>query len=173
MMKTAASKWVLAAVLMAAPISPAPTLAQTAATSAPLRFETQHSGTFGGKTIRYKAVVEQTPILGADGQAIAQIVATSYIRTDTPKGTVRPVVFVFNGGPGSASVWLHMGIMGPKRVAFTDDVKPETTPPFKITDNPDSPLDVADIVLFDPPGTGYSQVVAGKDPKPSASSRTP
>ncbi len=162
-MKFAAFKWALAAVLMAAPISPAPALAQTAATSAPMRFETQHTGTFGGKSIRYKAVVEQTPIMGADGQAIAQIVATSYIRTDAPKGTVRPVIFVFNGGPGSASVWLHMGIMGPKRVAFTDDVKPETTPPFKITDNPDSPLDVADIVLFDPPGTGYSQVMPGKE----------
>jgi carboxypeptidase C (cathepsin A) len=143
--------------------APAKAPETTAPAMVPLSFETDHTGTFGGTTLRYKAIVAKTFITDAGGNRIASVVSTSYVRTDVPKGSVRPVLFVFNGGPGSSSVWLHMGLVGPKRVAFGDDIKPETTPPFKITDNTESPLDVADIVLFDPPGTGYSEIVAGKE----------
>ncbi|MDV6332945.1 S10 family serine carboxypeptidase-like protein [Asticcacaulis sp. 201] len=128
-----------------------------------MHVESDHAGTFGGKSIRYKAVVDESSVTDPGGNTIATIVSTSYIRTDAPKDSTRPVLFVFNGGPGSSSVWLHMGLVGPKRIAFKDDVKPETTPPFRLTDNTESPLDVADIVLIDPPGTGYSTVVPGHE----------
>jgi carboxypeptidase C (cathepsin A) len=128
-----------------------------------MHVETDHQGAFGGKTIRYKAIVDETPVKDAGGNTVATIVSTSYIRSDVPKGSNRPVLFAFNGGPGSASIWLHMGLLGPKRVAFKDDTKPETTAPFQLVDNSESPMDVADIVIIDPPGTGYSQVVAGHE----------
>jgi carboxypeptidase C (cathepsin A) len=72
---------------------------------------------------------------------------------------------VFNGGPGSSSVWLHMGFVGPRRVEFADDVKPETVPPYKMADNAESPLDVTDIVLIDPPGTGFSRILPDGKPE--------
>ncbi|MGH8495163.1 MAG: S10 family peptidase [Gammaproteobacteria bacterium] len=138
--------------------------AAAAAQKSPLRFESDHEGRFGGTKIRYKATVEETFLEDAGGQAIASIVSISYVRTDVPEGEVRPVIFVFNGGPGSASLWLHMGFVGPRRIDFTNDVAPETTPPFRLTDNAESPLDVADIVLYDPPGTGFSRILAaGKE----------
>lgn len=131
----------------------------------PRRFETNHQGTFGGQQLRYKAVVAENFITDSSGKRTASIFTTSYIRTDIPKGAVRPVIFVFNGGPGSSSIWLHMGFVGPRRVDFADVVKPETVPPFHIADNEDSPLDVADIVLIDPAGTGFSHVLPDGKPE--------
>jgi hypothetical protein len=71
----------------------------------------------------------------------------------------RPVLFAFNGGPGSSTAWTHLGWLGPYRVADGDTRSPRPVPPFDMTDNPDAPLDVADIVLIDPPGTGWSRVL--------------
>ncbi len=123
------------------------------------RFETTHEGVFGGQRLSYKAVVAEHFIIDPSGARTASIFTTSFIRTDISKNDIRPVIFAFNGGPGSASLWLEMGLVGPRRIDFADAVKPETTPPFHIVDNPDSPLDVADIVLIDPPGTGFSRVL--------------
>ena len=128
-------------------------------------FETTHQGVFGGQQVHYKAVVAENFITNSSGKRTASIFTTSYIRTDVPKGTVRPVIFVFNGGPGSSSIWLHMGFVGPRRVDFADVLKPETVPPFHIVDNEDSPLDVADIVLIDPPGTGFSRILPDGKPE--------
>ncbi len=126
-------------------------------------FETSHAGVFGGQHVAYKAVVDEDFITDAAGQRTASVFTTSYIRTDMAKDVRRPVIFAFNGGPGSASLWLEMGFLGPRRVRGMGPVKTRTIPPFEITDNPDSPLDVADIVLIDPPGTGFSRVLpAGK-----------
>ncbi|EGY00013.1 peptidase S10, serine carboxypeptidase [Nitrospirillum viridazoti Y2] len=136
-----------------------------ASVPSPRVFSSEHSGTFNGRKLRYTATVAETILTDPAGQRTASVFTTSYIRTDVPKGTVRPVVFVFNGGPGSASLWLHMGFVGPKRVDFADPVHPPTTPPFHTVDNPDSPLDVADIVLIDPPGTGYSRILPGGKPE--------
>ncbi|MDG3439292.1 S10 family peptidase [Nitrospirillum amazonense] len=136
-----------------------------AAIPAPRVFTSEHSGTFNGQKLRYTATVAETILTNPAGQKTASVFTTSYIRTDVPKGSVRPVVFVFNGGPGSASLWLHMGFVGPKRVDFADPVHPPTTPPFHTVDNPDSPLDVADIVLIDPPGTGYSRILPDGKPE--------
>ena len=127
--------------------------------SAPRRFTTDGRQTIGGVQVRYTAIVAETFLTDPEGKRTASLVSTSYIRNRLPADVARPVVFVFNGGPGSSSLWLHMGLVGPRRVAFGDDVHPETTPPFRIADNADSILDVADVVLFDPPGTGFSRVL--------------
>jgi carboxypeptidase C (cathepsin A) len=129
------------------------------------RFESNHKGVFGGHKLRYKAIVAEYFIKDAAENSTASLIATSYLRTDISKGTVRPVLFVFNGGPGSASLWLHVGLAGPRRIDFKDAVKPETTPPFRLVDNEESPLDVADVVLFDPPGTGFSRILPGGKPE--------
>ena len=129
------------------------------------RFETNHQGVFGGERVRYKATVAESFLRDGEGRPAASLISISYIRTNAPKNRVRPVVFVFNGGPGSSSVWTHMGLVGPRRVFFGDEVNPETTPPFRIADNPDSILDVADVVLFDPPGTGFSRVLPDGKPE--------
>ncbi|WP_044560004.1 S10 family peptidase [Azospirillum sp. B4] len=136
-----------------------------ASAPAPRVFTTEHSGTFNGQKLRYRATVAENFLTNAAGKRTASVFTTSYVRTDVPKGAVRPVVFVFNGGPGSSSLWLHMGFVGPRRVDFADPVHPPTTPPFRTVDNPDSPLDVADIVLIDPPATGYSRILPDGKPE--------
>lgn len=78
----------------------------------------------------------------------AAIVTTSYIKE--PRDPSRPVTFLFNGGPGSGTVWLMMGAFGPKRVAIPSDARDDGAPPYPIVDNPDSLLDVTDIVFIDP-----------------------
>lgn len=130
----------------------------------PRRFVSRHQGSFGGQRIQYVATVEESFLHDEAGRRTASLFSTSYVRTDVPRGTARPVVFAFNGGPGSASIWLHMGALGPRRVLYDDPVGPEevhprTVAPFRVGDNPDSVLDVADVVLFDPPGTGYSRII--------------
>jgi carboxypeptidase C (cathepsin A) len=131
----------------------------------PRRFETDHQAVLGGARVRYKAIVAESFLENAQGQRAASLISISYIRSNAPRGSNRPVVFVFNGGPGSSSVWTHMGLVGPRRVHFGDEVNPQTTPPFQIADNPDSILDVADVVLFDPPGTGFSRVLPDGKPE--------
>lgn len=142
-----------------------------AADLAPVGFESvsRHHVDIGGKRIAYTASVRETFIVDAQGERTASLVSTSYIRTDGKDNAARPVLFVFNGGPGSASLWLHLGFVGPRRLAIEGpsgplEIDPRTTPPFHLVDNVDSPLDVADIVLFDPPGTGFSRILkAGTD----------
>lgn len=127
------------------------------------RFESSGQAQIGGERVRYRALVEETYLTNNVGERSASLVSTTYLREDVPKGAVRPVVFVFNGGPGSAGLWLQMGLAGPRRVDFEDAVNPPTVPPYRVVDNAESLLDVADVVIFDPPGTGFSRVLeAGK-----------
>lgn len=122
---------------------------------------TSHVGTFGGRTVRYDAVVEPFVTSDLSGKPVAKLVAASYIAKAGDRR--RPVLFVFNGGPIIAAMPLHMGMFGPKRIAAPDDI---TTDPasFTVVDNAYSPLDVADVVVFDPAGTGYSRVLPGVAP---------
>ena len=76
----------------------------------------------------------------------------------------RPITFTFNGGPGSASVWLHMGAFGPRRVVLADEGW-APPPPYQLVDNDESLLDVTDLVFIDPVSTGYSRAVPGEDAK--------
>ncbi|MFM7404928.1 MAG: S10 family peptidase [Erythrobacter sp.] len=119
--------------------------------------------TLGGQRISYKATIADTILANDEGKAEAVIVTTSYVKT--PADPTRPVFFIYNGGPGSGSVWLQMGAFGPKRVAIPSDAKDDGAPPYPLLDNPDSLLDVADLVFIDPPGTGFSYLMPGTDAK--------
>ncbi|KFZ38772.1 peptidase S10 [Shewanella mangrovi] len=121
-------------------------------------FATQHKGKFHGETINYTATVSNMHLTNDKGEVIGDAVTTAYV-ADSSKN--RPVTFVFNGGPGSASIWLHMGLFGPKIVQVPSDAKDAGNAPFKLIDNPLSPLDKTDLVFIDPIGTGFSQL-AGK-----------
>ena len=129
----------------------------------PLSASRQFTGVFGGQRIAYTATVEEQVLKDDKGQPKAAIVTTSYIAN--PRDPARPVTFLFNGGPGSASLWLQMGAFGPKRVAIPSDARDDGAPPYPILDNPDALLDVTDLVFIDPVGTGFSHVIGDTDPK--------
>ncbi|MBV9932351.1 MAG: peptidase S10 [Alphaproteobacteria bacterium] len=125
---------------------------------------TRHVGTFGGQRVAYTATASETHLKAEDGTPKAAIFSVSYVRE--PRDPSRPVVFLYNGGPGSGSVWLQMGAFGPKRVAIPSDARDDGAPPYPLLDNPDCLLDVADIVFVDPVGTGFSHTLGkteGKD----------
>ena len=121
------------------------------------------AGTFGGQRVAYRATIADTILSSDDGKPEAVIVTTSYVKT--PMDPAWPMFFIYNGGPGSGSVWLQMGAFGPKRVAIPGDARDDGAPPYPLLDNPDSLLDVADLVFIDPPGTGFSYLTQGTDPK--------
>jgi len=127
--------------------------------------ETGGQAQVNGKRLRYRAEVHETFITDDKGQRTASLVSTSYFAQAGSGKSQRPVVFVFNGGPGSAGLWLQMGLVGPRRVDFDDAINPPTVPPYRLTDNADSILDVADVVIFDPPGTGFSRIIEPGQPK--------
>ncbi len=121
------------------------------------------SGTFGGQRIEYRATMRENVLESDDRKPEAVIVTTSYVKQ--PRDASRPVFFLFNGGPGSGSVWLQMGAFGPKRVDIPSDARDDGAPPYPLLDNPDSLLDVADLVFIDPPGTGFSYLTDGTEPE--------
>jgi len=131
---------------------------------APLVSVTRHSGSFGGQTIRYVATTGETYLKDAAGEPTAAIFSTSYVK-EGPRDPNRPITFLFNGGPGSGSVWLHMGAFGPKRVVVPSDARDDGTPPFPIVDNVHSLLDVTDLVFIDPVGTGFSKALGKTEAK--------
>lgn len=115
-----------------------------------------HTITLRGRTFDYTTTVGRMPIADAKGETIGRIFFTSYRLKNVPPGTKRPVTFVFNGGPGSASLWMHLGFVGPKRVRLlSDGMMPP--PPYELTPNDDSLLPETDLVLIDPVGTGFSR----------------
>ncbi|MCO4820543.1 MAG: peptidase S10 [Flavobacteriaceae bacterium] len=122
-------------------------------------FVTQHKGVFGNKTISYTAVAKETYLKNNDGEPVASLWSVAYIQDDVQSSN-RPVTFVFNGGPGSASVWLHMGLFGPQLVKVDSDAKSDDgAAPFKLETNTNGLLDLTDFVFIDPIGTGYSRVI--------------
>ena len=125
----------------------------------PRIFETQGRVTAGGKVVRYHAIAGETFILDDKNEPVASIFSTSYIADGYADPRARPVAFIFNGGPGSASLWLHMGMFGPKRVRLPETPGDDGAAPFEITPNPQTILDVADMVFIDPVGTGWSKTL--------------
>lgn len=113
---------------------------------------TKHSIQVGGQTINYTATVGMMPIKNREGEVEARMFFTSYV-VDGPR---RPLTFSFNGGPGSASVWLHLGAIGPKRVKMNADGS-MPAPPYQLVDNEGTWLTKSDLVFIDPVGTGYSR----------------
>ena len=125
----------------------------------PRRFESRHSGSFGGRKVAYRAVASETYLRDEAGEPRASIFSTAYLAEDMKDPAERPVTFVFNGGPGSSSMWLHLGLFGPKRVVVPSDARSAGAPPFPVVDNEHAPLDLTDVVIVDPVGTGYSRPV--------------
>ena len=121
---------------------------------------TKHSVTIGGKVINYTATAGALLLLNEKEDTVALYGYTAYVKDGEADATKRPVTFSYNGGPGSSSMWLHLGIMGPRRVVV-DDPEINMPPPYKMEDNNNSILDVSDIVMIDPVGTGLSRA-AGK-----------
>lgn len=126
------------------------------------RWESSHSIVIGKETVEYDAVVASTTLTNDDGEDAAELFYTAYFRTNGAPSGERPLIFSYNGGPGSASFWLHMGIMGPRRVV-TPEVGPQGAPPYPLEDNEFTLLDMADIVMVDPIGTGFSHPLEGTD----------
>lgn len=149
---------------ISAPVDSKAELPPTASEPVPYRSVTHHTFTANGQTVAYTAIAGETWLRDMNGAATASVFSFTYLRTDVQDAD-RPVVFVFNGGPGSASLWIHMGAIGPRRVVLDADVNPSNVPPFGLEDNPNSILDVADLVFIDPVGTGFSIPLNGTDPK--------
>ena len=125
-------------------------------------FETQHRATFNGRTLAYRARAGETYLRDGAGEATASIFSFDYI-VDSDKP--RPVTFVWNGGPGSASLWLHMGSLVPKRVVVPSDAEHAGPPPYPVIDAPETILDVTDLVFVDPVGTGFSRALGEHEGK--------
>jgi len=117
---------------------------------------TDHTIRIGGETIAYKATAGTILLKNDKDEPTALIYSTAYTKSDVKGLNRRPVAFIYNGGPGSSSAWLHMGAWGPKRV-ITPDAQPSPPAPYTISDNAYSLLDVADLVFVDPVGTGFSR----------------
>jgi len=119
--------------------------------------KTKHAITIAGKVINYTATTGYMHMKADTGKVLAKIFFTYYSKDDED-GAKRPVTFTFNGGPGSASLWLHMGGVGPKRVVLKDDGT-ATAAPYSYVPNEFSWLDKTDLVFIDPVSTGYSRAV--------------
>jgi carboxypeptidase C (cathepsin A) len=163
-MRPARSSALLLLALLASPSAVVRAAEDDAATTAPpevpppASFVTEHSGVFGERTVRYRAVAGETHLTDEAGEPVAALFSVAYVEADA--GAERPVTFVFNGGPGSASVWLHMGMFGPERVRVASDAdEDDGAAPWVLEPNPATLLDVTDLVFVDPIGTGFSRVV--------------
>ncbi|MBX3291255.1 MAG: peptidase S10 [Acidobacteria bacterium] len=118
---------------------------------------TKHSARVGGKQLSYTVTTGYLPLNNeATGQTEAKIFFMAYTLDNAGDQKQRPLMFSFNGGPGSASVWLHLGALGPKRAKMLDDGT-MPPPPYELVDNEDSWLDMTDLVFVDTVGTGYSR----------------
>lgn len=122
-------------------------------------WEKDMRGTFNNNRMDYTAKASETVLKDAEGKDRASIFSISYVKKGVTDPASRPITFLFNGGPGSASLWLHMGAFGPKRVVVPSDAKDDGAPPYPLVENDMSLLDVTDMVFIDPVGTGFSKVL--------------
>jgi carboxypeptidase C (cathepsin A) len=162
----AAGSFASAGAATAAELFPAPALAPLVMTAADGKheFTTAHSGVFNGQRIRYRATVAETVIEDPGQVPAADLYSFSYVADGVGSAAARPVMFIFNGGPGASSVFLHLCSLGPKVLR---DCSPAGTsnPAAPLVDNPRSPLDRADLVFIDPTDTGWSHTLPGVPPE--------
>ncbi len=123
-----------------------------------LKSISKHTVTIGGKLINYTATAGALILRNDKDEPVAFYGYTAYIKDGETNAGKRPVTFSYNGGPGSSSYWLHLGVLGPRRVVVNDPMD-NPPPPYKMEDNTNSILDVTDIVMIDPVGTGLSHAV--------------
>ena len=132
----------------------------TAGEPGPRKFVTDHEGVFNGVKVAYRASLEETIVKAPDGKPGASLFNFTYTKRDLRNPEQRPVLFVFNGGPGASSNILHFGAFGPKRMSpYTGPARADTTTP--LVPNQYTVLDVADIIMVDPPETGFSRLLPG------------
>jgi len=122
---------------------------------------THHTVKIGDQNISYTATAGELTVNKPDEKPGAKIFFTAYTRDDVKDISQRPITFAYNGGPGSSSVWLHMGCLGPRRIRMTEEGF-SVKPPFGLEDNEYSLLDVTDLVIIDPVSTGYSRPLPGE-----------
>ncbi|HZL34334.1 MAG TPA: hypothetical protein VFC78_03425 [Tepidisphaeraceae bacterium] len=118
----------------------------------------------GAETLKYKATAGKLVLRDEAKKPKAEIFFVAYEKTPAEEPAARPITFIFNGGPGAAAVWLHMGTAGPRRVALNENGD-APTPPYHLEDNPNTWLAATDLVFIDPVGTGYSRAAAGEKPE--------
>lgn len=124
-------------------------------------YTTSHTTTIKEQAVNYQAMTGFQPVWNDNGEVMASLYFTYYKRTNDSKNNKRPLIISFNGGPGSASVWMHIAYTGPKILHIDDEGYP--VQPYGVKSNPNSILDVADIVFVNPVNTGYSRKVLLKD----------
>jgi carboxypeptidase C (cathepsin A) len=126
--------------------------------------ETKHSITLNGAKLDYTATAGNLLLKEESGKVRASVFFVAYTKAGVTDVSRRPITFTFNGGPGSSSVWLHLGAFGPKRVLLSDDGEPGP-PPYRLVDNEHTLLDLTDLVFIDPVSTGFSRAAPGQDVK--------
>ena len=131
--------------------------AQTRSIEAESSVVTNHFVTVDGNRIPYSATAGTLPVWSDDDKAVATLFYTYYKRTDVKDGVKRPIFFSFNGGPGAASIWMHMGYTSPRTLNIDDEGFP--VQPYGIKENPYSIIDVADIVYVNPVNVGLSRIL--------------
>jgi carboxypeptidase C (cathepsin A) len=130
---------------------------ETAAAPKPEQSVTEHTIKVGGVPLKYKATAGTLVIRNDEDEPVAAIGYVAYTKDGVEPGK-RPLTFAYNGGPGSSAIWLHMGALGPRRIV-TSDAAPTPPPPYQVVDNEETLLDVSDLVMVDPVGTGLSRAV--------------
>ena len=126
--------------------------------------QTSHTIRLDGRDIKYTATAGTLPIRGDDGKIQARMFYVAYTK-DGDDVKTRPLSFLYNGGPGSATIWLHMGSFAPRHVQMAEEGF-QPAPPYRLTDNESSLIDVSDLVFVDAISTGYSRTVEGVNPAP-------
>ena len=127
--------------------------------------ETQHRIVIQGTPVDYTATAGNILLKTEEGKAQGSIFYIAYTKDGVKDPSQRPIMFCFNGGPGGAAVWVHLGAFGPKKSLLDDEGFPILPPPGKLVDNEFCVLDLTDLVFIDPMSTGYSRTAPGEDPK--------
>lgn len=123
------------------------------------RYQTHHEMVIHGTRISFDAIAEDYVITNSQDEPEATMFSYTYLRTDAPEGIDRPVMFVWDGGPGGSCSQQHLNFFGPWRLSCDLTGMPQMRPPYALEDNPHCLLDVCDIVLIDPVGTGYARLL--------------
>ncbi|HEY2828601.1 MAG TPA: peptidase S10, partial [Thermoanaerobaculia bacterium] len=128
----------------------------------PKKFVKQHHARIGDADVNYTTTSEEIFLKDNDGKETASFFTIAYTKDGVARPEDRPVTFVYNGGPGSASLFLHFGLVGPKVIDIPSDATDPGAPPYKLRDNPVTIFRATDLVFVDPVGTGYSHAMGEK-----------
>ena len=132
------------------------------APAAPRKFVSEHRLQAGGTDLAYTATAEDIQLKDGDGKPTASFFTISYVKSGVARPEERPITFVYNGGPGSASIFLHFGLVGPKTIDIPSDASDPGGAPYRLKDNPWTILRATDLVFVDPVGTGFSKAMGEK-----------